>query len=98
MASPALLSEVQSSLFVPGLQIGNVTGTGYCGFSLRENSGSSALVRIRDTDIFGLILDEIPFQANEGVADYYGVIPLASTSYIFMELASGTVEGSIRWR
>lgn len=98
MANPVLLTEVQCNAFSNGGTAGNAGGTGYCGFSLRETAGSSALVRIRDSGISGNILDEIPMGANEGVSDYYGVIPLMSTGLVYMELALGSVEGSIRWR
>lgn len=88
-----------SSAVGAGSEYGNDNGTWYCGFSLRETAGSTAVVRIRDGSSSGTILDTIPFAANEGVSDYYGAAPIYCHGKIHVQLVSGTIpEGSIRWR
>lgn len=67
----------------------------YCGFSLRETAGATALVRIRVNTITGKILDTIPLAANEGASDYY-VDGVYCDGDLYCEIASGTVEGTIR--
>lgn len=90
---------VISKAIATGASVGSVSGTFYCGYTLRETAAAAAVVRIRDTDSSGVILEEISFAANENVTDYYGMAPLWSNGKLFIELVSGTLpEGSIRYR
>jgi hypothetical protein len=83
-----------------GLLIGS-TGTGhttlYCGFSLKESAAATAHVRIREGDVSGKIIDTIPFAAGEGVADQYDPAIVVS-GQIYVQIVSGSVEGTIRYR
>lgn len=69
----------------------------YKGFSLRETAGAAAVVRIFDAaSATGTVLDEIAFDANESVREYYDPGIPARTA-IWFEVVSGAVTGSIRW-
>lgn len=68
----------------------------YRGFSLRETAGSTALVRVREGSLTGDILDTIPFGANEGVSDFYEAGIMVEGD-LYCEIASGAVEGTIRY-
>lgn len=67
----------------------------YCGFSIRETAGSTAVLRIRDGQA-GIILDPLTLAANESVGDYYPE-GLHVEAGIYVEQVSGTFEGSVRW-
>ena len=68
----------------------------YRGFTLRETGGAAALVKIRVNTATGKILDVIPMVAGEGVADFYedGIY---CDGDLYCEIATGAVEGTIRY-
>lgn len=69
----------------------------YYGFSLRETAGSTAVVRIRDSGVVGgTILDTVAFTANASVREWYGNGGIHVRGGLYVEIVSGTVEGSIR--
>lgn len=69
----------------------NVT---YMGFTLAETAGGTAKVRVRQASASGTILDTIPMAAGEGVADYYPQ-GIRCDGDLYIEIVSGTVEGSV---
>lgn len=72
--------------------------TQYLGFSLRESTGSAgAVVRIWDnaSAASGVILDPIALGAGESAREFYdGGLDLLHGIYV--EIVSGSVEGSVR--
>lgn len=74
------------------------TGGGqYGGFSVRETAGSTATIRLWDnaSAASGTLLETISLTANASLREEYkwGVRALNG---IYVEIVSGTVEGSIR--
>lgn len=68
----------------------------YRGFAIRETAGSTAVVRIYDnTAASGTLLDTISLAASESLSALYSPGIAASTG-IYVDVVSGTVEGSIR--
>lgn len=68
----------------------------YCGFTIRETAGSTAVVRIYDnTAASGTLLDTIGLAANESAREFYPGGIWVSTG-IYVDIVSGAVEGSIR--
>lgn len=71
----------------------------YCGFSIRETAGSTALVRIFDhaTAASGTVLDEVALAAGESAREFYGSdgAPMAQAG-IYVQVVSGSVAGSVR--
>jgi hypothetical protein len=69
----------------------------YRGFAVRETAGSTAVIRIYDDpdSANGTLLDTIALTANESMAAYYSP-GIAATTGIYVDIVSGTVEGSIR--
>lgn len=71
---------------------------GYFGFSLRETAGSAAVVRIRAAGVItGDILDTVSLLGNESAREWYGPQGIKSRAGLYVEIVSGTVEGSIRY-
>lgn len=69
----------------------------YCGFSVRETAGSTAAIRVYDnTSGSGTLLDTISLAANESARENYGTDPLSAENGIYVDIVSGTVEGSVR--
>ncbi len=70
----------------------------YNGFSLRETSGTApALVRIFDgMDASGVVLDEVALAPGESAREFYrdGFPALRG---IFVQVATGSVAGSVRY-
>lgn len=65
------------------------------GFSFRETAGSSAVVRVYDsTSAAGVLLLSVSLAAGESVGE---VFPRAldARNGIFVDVVSGTVEGSV---
>lgn len=88
-ASPvALPASSQVLLARPGI---------YCGITIRETAGSTAVVVLYDnaTSAAGIILEEISLVAGESVREYYPNGITAATG-IYYSLVSGTVAGSVR--
>jgi len=69
----------------------------YHGYALRDSGGAGAVVRIWDSPsaASGTILDTINLAAGESAAPFYEKGIEAQTG-IFVQVVSGTVEGSIR--
>lgn len=69
----------------------------YCGFSLRETAGSTAAVRVYDnaSAASGTLLDTISLAANESAREDYAA-GLQAENGIYIDIVSGTVEGSVR--
>lgn len=68
----------------------------YCGFSLRETAGATAVVRIFDNPsaASGTVLEEISLAANESAREFYpGGVAAATGIYVQV---TGTVVGSVR--
>lgn len=86
VAAPAV-----SGLLAPTARI-------YHGFSLRETTGAAtALVRVRDGSVTGLIMETIALNASESAREFYPAGLLAkSTNGIYIEVASGAIAGSFR--
>lgn len=68
----------------------------YLGFCIRETAGTTATVRIREGSVTGKILDDIQLLANESARDWYGPQGIISQGDLYVQLVSGTVEGSVR--
>lgn len=73
------------------------TGRGtYGGYTIRETAGATAVVRIWDnTSASGTLLETFALAANGSAAQEYNWGVAAQTG-IYVEIVSGTVEGSIR--
>ena len=68
----------------------------YCGFSIRETAGATAVVRIYDnTANSGTLLDSVQLSANESRAEFYEP-GIEVNIGIRVDVVSGTVEGSVR--
>lgn len=69
----------------------------YCGFSIRETSGSNpATVRVwNGTSATGTILDDIALSAGQSARELYPEGVLADLG-IFVQIVSGTIAGSLR--
>lgn len=68
----------------------------YFGFTLAETAGATAKVRLREATVTGTILDSITLGANESTDDWYGPQGMYVNGDIYVQLVSGTVEGSVR--
>lgn len=69
----------------------------YCGFTIRETAGSTAVVRLFDnaSAASGTPLEEISLAANESRSELY-VHPVWARNGIYVQVVSGTVAGSVR--
>jgi hypothetical protein len=71
----------------------------YMGFSIRETAGSTAVIRIWDspnsTTTDDSLLDPISLAANESAREYYPE-GINAGKGIWVDIVSGTVEGSVR--
>lgn len=70
----------------------------YCGFTIRETSGSAAaVVRLFDnaSAASGTILEEISLAQGESRSEYYGA-GIRAVNGIYADVVSGAVAGSIR--
>lgn len=81
-----------------------ITGSGaklIRGFSIAETSGTaSAYVRIRDgKNASGNLIITISLSANQSVRELYdpGTLEIVPSAAIYLEVVSGTVEGSVWW-
>lgn len=69
----------------------------YRGITLRETAGAVATVRVFDgTSAAGTLLQTISLAANESRDDWYTGGGLWARTGIYVSIAAGTVEGSIR--
>lgn len=69
----------------------------YFGFSIRETAGATAVVRIYDNNsAAGTLVDSISLAALESAREFYpdGIQTIVGGLYV--DIVSGTVEGSIR--
>lgn len=92
-------SHVHAKAIANGIIV-DVPSTGfnvYYGFGLRETAGATGVVRIRAGSVTGTILDTIAFAANQSVAAWYGPDGIHCDGDLYCEVASGTIEGSIRY-
>jgi hypothetical protein len=72
-------------------------GAMYRGFSIRETAGAAAVVRIYDgASASGTLLDTVSLVASESARELYGSCGIWATAGIFVDVVSGSVEGSIR--
>lgn len=68
----------------------------YCGFSIRETAGSTAVLRIYDNTVnSGTLLDTIALGAGESAREWYPG-GLRAAIGIRVDIISGAVEGSVR--
>jgi hypothetical protein len=69
----------------------------YCGFTIRETAGSTAVVRIYDhaSAASGTIIDTIGLAANESAREFYPN-GIRVSNGIYVDIVSGAVEGSVR--
>ena len=75
------------------------TGVGwYGGFSVRETAAAAASIRVYDgTSATGTLLDTIALAANESARENYtGNGMLQFSNGVYVDIVSGTVEGSVR--
>ena len=73
------------------------SGCVYRGFALRETAGSTAVVKIYDhaSAASGTILETVSLSANESAREFYPVGIMALLG-VYVDVVSGTVEGSVR--
>jgi hypothetical protein len=72
------------------------TAARYIGITVHETSGTaSAVVRIRNQNVSGTILDVVSLLPNESVSLTYPRGRAAASGTIFVQVASGAVEGSV---
>lgn len=71
------------------------TALRYVGVSVAETAGALAKVRVRNATVAGVILDTITLQANESVSYTYPRGRSAASGIIYVQVVSGTVEGSV---
>lgn len=79
---------------LPGAS-GNVTAAGagvLVGFTVRETAGTAAVLRLRDGS-GGMILAVISLVAGESVREQLPEVVFSSR--VYLELVSGTVEGTV---
>jgi hypothetical protein len=68
----------------------------YRGFSIRETAGSTATLRVYDnTSASGTLLDTISLAPGESVREDYAS-GIEATIGIFVDILTGTIEGSLR--
>ena len=69
----------------------------YYGFSIRETVGAAAVIRIYNNASAnsGTLLDTISLAANESAREDYAM-GLQAENGIYIDIVSGTVEGSVR--
>jgi hypothetical protein len=66
------------------------------GYSLRETAGAAAVVRLRDgVDASGDIIVTVALPANGSANQWYLPHGIAFTAGLFVEVASGAVEGVV---
>ena len=69
----------------------------YAGFAIRETAGAAAVVRIYDNASAGsgTLIDTVGLAANESAREFYpgGIWCVLG---IYVDIVSGTVEGSVR--
>lgn len=74
--------------------------TEYRGFAIRESAGApaAAVIRIYDgISAAGVLLETISLAASESAREWYGGSqPLLAGNGIYVDIISGTVEGSVR--
>lgn len=85
------LTGANQAIAVPGAD-------GYFGFSIRETAGAAAIVRIYDNNsAAGTIIEDISLAALESAREFYGDAGIQTiVGGLFVQIVSGTVEGSIR--
>lgn len=67
----------------------------YYGFTFRETAGSTAAVRIHDSDDnTGPLLDSVKLSAGESRTEFYPG-GLRGENGVFVDIVSGTIEGSV---
>jgi hypothetical protein len=75
-------------------------GAVYRGIVIRETAGAAAQVRVYDgTSAAGILLDEVAVAASAGglaASTWYGDGGIWASTGLFVDIVSGTVEGSIR--
>lgn len=72
--------------------------TTYYGFSLRETAGANATVQIFDNvSASGVLLDTIQLAPGESARDWYGG-GVAARIGIYVNIVTGTIEGSVRYQ
>lgn len=78
-------------------QVVRATHGTYCGFSIRETAGAAAVVRIYDhaSAASGNLLDTIRLAANESARECYPR-GIRADNGVYVDIVSGTVEGSVR--
>lgn len=68
----------------------------YMGCSIRETAGSTAVVRIYDgTTAAGVLLETLSFASGGSAREYYSG-GVQADGGIFVDIVSGSVEGSVR--
>lgn len=78
------------------LDAATATATKYIGITVRETSNAAtAVVRIRNSGAGGTILDTITLVANESVSYTYPRGRAAASGTVYIQVVSGTVEGSV---
>jgi hypothetical protein len=75
----------------------NATAGIYVGFAIRETAGAVAVVRIYDNASAGsgTLLDSIGLAANESAREFYPG-GIWCSGGIYVDVVSGSVEGSVR--
>lgn len=69
----------------------------YCGITVRETAGSTAVVRVFDgTSASGTVIDAVSLAANAAWTTYVAGAGIRVDTGIYVDIVSGTVEGSVR--
>lgn len=73
-----------------------VSASKYIGVSVRETSNTTtAVVRVRNLNVSGVLLDTISLQPFESISYTYPRGRAVAGGTVFIEVVSGTVEGSV---
>jgi len=72
-------------------------GAIYRGIVLRETAAAPAQVRVYDgTSAAGILLDDVALAASASASTWYGDGGIWASTGIFVDIVTGTVEGSLR--
>lgn len=67
----------------------------YRGITVRETAGAVAVLRVYDgTSAAGTVLDDVSLVANESAREVYDH-PKIATIGVYVQIVSGTIEGSV---
>lgn len=89
------LGGSDAAVFDPGSTAdGTANPCVYKGITVRETAGSTAVLRIRQGSVTGVILDTISLAANQSVTTWYDDGKYCNGA-VFEDTVSGAYEGSV---